>query len=121
MTTRLLNLRHVTDEEADEVRSLLQRHGIAYYETRPSRWGISAGAIWIADRDRVSEARDLMATYQAQRTLRVRAEYEAARAAGEADTFATVLRRSPLRVLGLVAGVAVILALSLSWPFLLRG
>ncbi|PZQ18704.1 MAG: hypothetical protein DI564_05300 [Rhodanobacter denitrificans] len=117
MSTQLLNLRHVTDEEADEVRALLERHAIGYYETRPSRWGISAGAIWIADRARVPEARRLMAAYQAERGARVRAEH----AAGEADTLWRVLRAAPLRVIGLVAGAAAILALSLLWPLLLRG
>ncbi|HUD42945.1 MAG TPA: DUF6164 family protein [Dokdonella sp.] len=121
MSTQLLNLRHVTDEEADEVRALLERHAIAYYETRPSRWGISAGAIWIADREAVPEAQLLMAAYQAERTARVRAEHAAARAAGEADTLWRVLRAAPLRVLGLAAGAAAILALSLLWPLLLRG
>lgn len=121
MSTQLLNLRHVTDEEADEVRALLERHAIDYYETRPSRWGISAGAIWIADRSRVPEARQLMAAYQAERGARVRAEHAAARAAGEADTLWRVLRAAPLRVIGLVGGAAAILALSLLWPLLLRG
>ncbi len=49
MSKLLMNLRHVPEDEADEVRALLDEHAIAYYETKPSRWGISSGGIWIAD------------------------------------------------------------------------
>ena len=43
MTTLLLNLRQVPDDEAEEVRALLNEHRIAFYETTPSLWGISPG------------------------------------------------------------------------------
>lgn len=121
MPTQLLNLRHVPDEEADEVRALLDRNGIVHYETRPSRWGISAGAIWVADPVQADRARGLMVGYQAERGARVRAEYEAARAAGQADTLWHSLRRAPLRVVGMLAGALALVALSLLWPLLLRG
>ena len=49
MAKLLLNLRHVPQDEADEVRELLSTNGIDYYETRPSLWGISAGGIWLHD------------------------------------------------------------------------
>ena len=48
MATLLLNLRHVPEDEADDVRALLDANGIAWYETQPSRWGISGGGIWLA-------------------------------------------------------------------------
>jgi len=48
MTTLLLNLRRVPDDEADEVRALLERHDIPFYETTPSLWGVSAGGIWLS-------------------------------------------------------------------------
>lgn len=111
MSKLLLNLRHVPADEADDVRAFLEAHRIAYYETRPSLWGISAGGIWIPRREDVAEARRLMAEYQAARAERVRAEYAAAMHAGTAETFADVLRTQPLRVAMTIVAIACLLAL----------
>ena len=79
MSRLLLNLRNVADDEADDVRAFLVANRIAYYETRPSLWGISAGGIWVTEDADVAEAKRLMATYQAERGARARAEYAAAK------------------------------------------
>lgn len=99
MSKLLMNLRHVPDDEADDVRAMLESHKIEFYETRPSRWGISSGGIWLPDDADLPEAKRLMADYQAQRQSQARAEYEAAKRDGSAETFWTVLREQPLRVL----------------------
>lgn len=120
MPKLLLNLRHVPDDEADEVRDLLESHAIDFYETAPNRWGISAGAIWIRDDAAVAEAERLMAEYQVGRAERARAEHAAARRAGRAETFWTGLRDDPARVL--VALLTIILLLGLVWlPVFLLG
>src|SRR5690554_7850067 len=82
MAKLLLNLRHVPDDEADEVRALLERNEIAFYETRPSLWGVSAGGIWISRDADMAVAKRLFAEYQERRRATARAEYEAARRAG---------------------------------------
>lgn len=99
MSKLLMNLRHVPDDESDDVRAMLDTHSIGFYETRPSRWGISSGGIWISDDADFAQAKRLMAEYQAQRQSRARAEYETAKREGRAETFWTVLREQPLRVL----------------------
>jgi hypothetical protein len=98
MSKLLLNLRNVLDDEADDVRAFLDAHGIGYYETRPSRWGISFGGIWIRNDADIVEAKRLMADYQHGRQARVRAENEVAKREGTAETFADVVRTQPLRV-----------------------
>jgi hypothetical protein len=120
MTNLLLNLRHVPDDEADEVRALLDEHAIAFYETAPNRWGISAGAIWINDPDQAAEAKRLMVVYQAQRQARARTEYETARRDGTAETLWSQIRRQPVRLLVILVGVALVIAVSL-WPLMLSG
>ena len=97
MTRLLLNLRNVPDDEADDVRAMLDTHGIAFYETRPSMWGVSSGGIWVKDDAAIVVAKRLMAEYQGQRQSTARAAYAAAREAGTAETFWTVLRAEPLR------------------------
>ncbi|RZA20501.1 MAG: hypothetical protein EOP93_05635 [Lysobacteraceae bacterium] len=120
MSRLLLNLRNVPDDEADEVRGMLDAHAIAFYETRPSLWGISAGGIFVTDDAAMPEARRLMADYQAARGSRVRAEYEAARRAGTAETFWTVLRAEPARVALTVLAIVFLLGL-VALPVLLLG
>src|SRR5688500_16531995 len=104
MSKLLLNLRGVPDDEADDVRRLLDSGGIGYYETQPTLWGTSGG-IWIDDRD-VAEAKRLMAGYQHERQARSRAERAAAERNGTAETFVDVLRTRPLEVLLTVIGIA---------------
>jgi hypothetical protein len=121
MSRLLLNLRHVPDDEADDVRAMLDANRIAYYETEPSMWGISAGGIFVKDDGDIDRAKRLMSEYQARRQARVRAEYAAAREAGTAETFWTVLRTDPLRVLLALLGIAFLLGLVALPVILLRG
>ena len=111
MAKLLLNLRNVPDDEADDVRALLDEHDIAYYETSPGFWNISLGGIWVSEDAAFAEAKRLMGEYQAQRSVRVRAENEAARRDGTADTFWTVLRNEPMRVMVAVLGIMFAIAL----------
>lgn len=111
MSRLLLNLHHVPEDEADDVRAFLQDNDIAFHETKPSRWGISHGGIWISDSDDYAGARKLMDDYQQQRTTRVRSELAQARRDGNAETFAGLLREQPLKVL--LAGIGIVLLLGL--------
>lgn len=119
MPKLLLNLRNVPDDESDEVRALLDDNGIEFYETLPSRWGISHGGIWAARDEDAARAERLLADYQHTRRERARAEHAAAVRAGTAETFATLLRREPLRVLLAVLGILAALALVALVPVLL--
>src|SRR5690606_17905000 len=111
MAKLLLGLRLVPEDEAGDVRAMLREHAIAFHETRPSRWGVSHGGIWVSDDADWPRARRLMDDYQAGRQARARAERVAALRDGTAETFADVLRREPLRVAGVVLGILVMLAL----------
>lgn len=121
MAKLLLNLRNVPDDEADDVRAMLDGARIGYYETPPSMFGISAGGIFVRDDGQIAEARRLMADYQAQRRSRARAEYEAAVREGRAETFWSVLRAEPLRVLLRVLAILFLLGLVALPAVLLRG
>lgn len=120
MSKLLLNLRNVPDDEIDDVRAMLETQRIEFYETQPSRWGISYGGIWITHDEDVAEAKRLMADYQGQRQARARAEYAAARRDGTAQTFMDVLREQPGRVLLTALAIVVLLGLVALPVFLLR-
>jgi hypothetical protein len=111
MSRLLLNLRDVPDDEADDVRRFLDAHGIRYYETEPSLWGVSSGGIWIRNDRDVAEAKRLMADYQRERQARARDERAEAQRSGTAATFADVLRAQPLQVALTLIGIALVLAL----------
>lgn len=119
MSKLLLNLHNVADDEADDVRALLDAHAIAFHETRPSRWGISFGGIWITRDEDVPQARRLMDDYQTGRRSRVRAQVAAAAREGTAATFWTMCREQPLRVLMTALGILFVLGLVALPVFLL--
>lgn len=120
MSKLLLNLRNVPDDEIDDVRAMLDAARIEYYETRPSRWGVSYGGIWVTHDHDMAEARRLMADYQGKRQARVRAEHAAAQNDGTAQTFRDVLREQPLRVVLTALAIVVLLGLVALPAFLLR-
>lgn len=120
MAALLLNLRDVPDDEADEVRALLEAHGIAWYETRPSLWGVSAGGLWLSDPGQSDQARDLLAAYQAERGERMRRERAEALAQGRAPGAWSAFREHPLRAAATLLGILVMLAAA-TLPFLLIG
>lgn len=103
MAILLMNLRNVPDDEADEIRALLEQHRIDFYETQPNRWGISAGGIWLRDETELEQAKRLLAEYQEQRVIRARQE--------------PLPRKNPLQVILYLAVVVLILYLSIK-PFL---
>lgn len=111
MSKLLLNLRMVLDDEVDDVRVMLKSNAIEFYETQPSRWGISHGGIWITHDADIVEAKRLMADYQRERQTRVRSENAAARRDGTAETFADVFRAQPGRVLMIVLAIVCLLGL----------
>src|SRR5690606_1741277 len=107
----LLNLRMVPDDESREVREMLDTAGIEFYETTPSRWGISHGGIWVTHESDLARAKALMADYQRERQRRARTEQEAAVREGRAERFMDVVRGDPLRVLFTAAAIVVLLLL----------
>ncbi len=120
MSKLLLNLRMVPEDEAEDVRAFLHAHRIEYYETEPSRWGISFGGIWVTHDADLVEARRLMADYQSKRRESALAARAAARRDGSGETFADIVRQQPLRVLLTIVAIVCLLGLVALPVYLLR-
>ncbi len=120
MAILLFPLRHVPEDEAEEVRALLTSHGIDFYETPESAFGISAGSIWLRDESQAQVARQLLDAYQTQRYATQRERHEELTRQGQHRTFAHILRENPLRFVVYLAAIAVVLYLSLK-PFFALG
>lgn len=116
MAKLLLNLRHVPDDEADDIRALLEKARLEYYETPPNFWGVSAGGIWLRHAEDLPRARELMSAYQRERGTTARAEHLAQVREGTARTLWQNVRDEPLRTGATVLGILALLA-ALSLPF----
>jgi hypothetical protein len=116
MTHHLMNLRHVPDDEADDIRALFEEHHVPFYETPPSRWGISMGGFWVHDDQEAERAKALLEDYQSQRLEHERSRYEADLASGRTGGIWWRLRQKPVTTLAACLAIAVILVFSLA-PF----
>jgi hypothetical protein len=120
MSVQLVRLRGVPEDEAREIRELLEAHAIEYFETPAGNWGLSMPALWLEDAAELPRARSLLDAYQRERALRVRREYEALKRAGKARTLLDALREEPLRIALYLAAIAAVVYLS-TVPFLGMG
>jgi len=117
MAVKLFNLRHVPEDEADDIRSLLEERGFDFYETPRGNWGISAPIIWLNDPDDLPLAKKLIDQYQEERGERMRAEYERMKANGELPTILDKLAENPLEFILMIIVICVVAYISIS-PFI---
>ena len=112
-----MNLRHVPDDEAEEIRELFHQHEVPFYETPPSRWGISMGGFWVHDDDEALRAQALLENYHQQRRQIQRERYSQEFAEGRVAGFWQRLRHKPITTLAACLAILVMLLFTLI-PFL---
>ncbi|MEX2130439.1 MAG: DUF6164 family protein [Pseudohongiellaceae bacterium] len=108
MAVLLFKLRHVPEDEAEEVRALLAGNGIEFYETSAGNWNISMPGIWLNDDSQRELALELLEEYQLQRLNNARREYEQLKVEGQIPTIAHRFHENPVRFIfysGLILGV----------------
>ena len=71
----LFKRRHVPEDEAEEVRTLLDQHEINFYETTAGSWGIALPAMWLHDEQQLTQANRLIDDYQQARARHARRIY----------------------------------------------
>lgn len=113
MAHKLFNLRGVPDDEADEIRALLQEHAIDYYETPAGNWGMSMPALWVKEEAQLEQALALLDGYQRQRRALIQEE-------SPQRTLAEMVREQPLRYFFYLLLILLVLYVSVS-PFLKIG
>lgn len=67
MSVLIFRLNGASEEEAAELRELLEQNNVAFYETSAGRWGISVAGIWLRDESQKQRARELIDQYQGDR------------------------------------------------------
>ena len=113
MSKLLFKMRNVPEDEAQEVRELLDSNNIEFFETFAGSWGISLPAIWLKREDQLEQARVLLDEYQSERTNRLKHEYELSRQLGETKTIWHSFTENPFRFIAYMSLVGLVLFLSL--------
>lgn len=116
MATLLFKLNQVPDDEAEDIRKLLDDGGFDVYETSAGFFGLGVAAIWLRDHNEISRARALIDNYQQQRAETMQADYKSRIANGEEVSFWQQSLQHPLRSLGVLTVIVLILAV-LMLPF----
>lgn len=117
MPTLIFRLRNVPEDEADDVRALMDENKFDWYETSAGNWGIAMPAIWLNNDEDLQQARQLINAYQQVRQSTMRDDYQRTVEEGSVVTFAQRLKQHPLRVAGLVLFCLFILFVSIN-PFM---
>lgn len=113
MAKLIFKMRNVPDDEALEVRELLEANEIEYFETFAGNWGMSMPALWVKHDQQFSEARRLIDEYQGLRAQRIKSEYESQRARGDTRTMWHSFLEDPFRFAAVVIGIGLVLYFSL--------
>jgi len=116
MSELLFKMRNVEDDEADDIRALLDAQGIGYYETNNGKWGLGYAAIWLHDAQDLERGKDLIADYQKQRFSQARASYEALVAEGNQPTVWRMVKARPMQVFFTLVAVLIVAMFALA-PF----
>ncbi len=117
MALLLFSLRQVPDDEADDIRELLEENQIDFYETNAGNWGISMPAIWLRDEQQHGHARNLIDEYQLERQQVIREEYALMKQSGEANTFLKNLWHYPAQTILFIAAIVLVLYVSIKLVF----
>lgn len=115
MSILFFNLRGVPNDEAEDVRELLNAHDIDYFETSAGMWGISLPAIWLYDPNDLPMARQLFDAYQQQRSIEQRALYQALKQQGLQPGFWLHNLKKPVHFVGFCLSIALVIYVSIQW------
>lgn len=117
MPTLVFRLRNVPEDEANDVRALMDDTDLDWYETSAGNWGIAMPAIWVSNDGDADKARQLINAYQRDRQSTMRGNYQQELDQGRVVSFTQRLKDHPVRVAGLVLFCLFILFVSIN-PFL---
>lgn len=99
MAKNLYPLRNVPQDEADEMRALLNEHHIDFHETSAGFIGIGTAAIWVNDESQYDAAKALIAQYQTERFDRARRDYQQQLSSGNHNRFVDLFKQNPGKVI----------------------
>ena len=117
MSILLFDLRFVPDDEAQDIRDLLNENEIDFYETSAGIMGLSMPGIWLKDETPLVKARALIDDYQIQRQQRARKEYQDRLDSGQSRSIIDIFKEAPLRFIGYLLTIAIVIYISVVFFF----
>lgn len=118
MARLLFKLAQVPDDEAQEIRTLLDEHQISYYETDAGFFRVGLDAIWLADGSQEERARELIREYQGERVIRQQQNYAQLVEAGQVPSVWQHFRAQPIRFIASAIAIIFVAGLTLI-PFVM--
>lgn len=118
MARLLFKLAQVPDDEAQDIRALLDEHQIRYYETNAGFFRVGLDAIWLADGTQEERARELIREYQAERCVRQQQNYAQLIEAGQVPSVWQVFCAQPIRFVASLIAIIFVAGLTLI-PFVM--
>lgn len=113
MAKLLFKLNGVPEDEADDVRQLLDEKRFEVYETSAGFFGLGVAAIWMRDTTHFDAAKQAIDDYQVERAKVMRERYEQRVADGEEPTFWQHVLQHPFKWLGVILVIGFVLAVML--------
>ncbi len=118
MARLLFKLAQVPDDEAQDIRALLDEHQISYYETDAGFFRVGLDAIWLADGMQEERARELIRGYQAERAVRQQQNYAQLVEAGQVPSVWQHFCAQPIRFVAVALAIIFVASLTLI-PFVM--
>ncbi len=117
MAVLLYKLRGVPDDEADEMRTLLQENNIDFYETNEGNWGISMPAFWLNDKSQLEFSKNILNEYQKERQQKSRQAYDNLKKNNQLESFVDSVRVNPIGFIVTILVIILVLYISIA-PFI---
>jgi hypothetical protein len=118
MARLLFRLNNVPEDEAQDIRELLSNADIHFYETDAGFWRVGLDAIWLADDAHEEKARELIRSYQQERTARQQQSYAELVEQGQVPGVWQHFCAHPVRFVALLVAIIFVLGLTLV-PFVM--
>lgn len=118
MARLLFKLAQVPDDEAQDIRALLDEHQISYYETNAGFFRIGLDAIWLADGTQEERARELLRAYQTERAISQKQNYAQQVEARQVPSVWQVFCAQPIRFIATAIAIIFVAGLTLL-PFVM--
>ena len=97
MAKLLVRLNDASEDEVADLCQLLQQNDIDYYQTDAGAWGFSVAGLWLKQKHQYQLAKQLVDTYQAQRSAQIRQEYQELKQQGMAPGLLDSFKQQPIR------------------------
>ena len=118
MARLLFKLSNVPDDEAQDIRDLLNSHDIYFYETNAGFWRVGLDAIWLPDSSQEDQARELVLAYQRERTESQRRNFAELVERGQVLSLWQHFCAQPIRFVAALIAIIFVASLTLV-PFLM--